>query len=156
MEHKKIDYEKVFNMFCSIAELREELRSPFKQREIYASTDANSMIYMPTSIEWLPFEEQNITNIHGVIPLILHEEIPLDVKKLEDAIKELTPLIDEWKIVYTTCLECGGDGVVICDLAHEHDCIKCKGSGEIPENRLSELKIPDVHTCFSFIIRKSK
>jgi hypothetical protein len=150
MDNKKPDYEKVFYMFCTAAELREQLRSPFKQRNIYASTDAFSMIYMPTSVADLDFKEQYETDVSRVIPLILHEEIALDVKELGDAIKENTPMIDHWKTINTTCVECGGGGEISCNLDHLHDCLTCKGSGEISEKRLEEFKIPDEKTLFKF------
>ncbi len=146
----KINYEKVFNMFCSGSTLKQELREPFKQEHIYASTDTHSMIYMPTSVADLPFEEQYNTYVGRVIPLILHEEIALDVSKLHSSIEESTPMIDDWKTIYSTCLECGGDGELECYLGHPHECTKCKGSGEISEKILSELKVPDTRTIFKF------
>lgn len=30
------------------------------------------------------------------------------------------------------CNECQGDGLVVCDRGHEHDCPECNGSGDGP------------------------
>ncbi len=150
MDKQKPDYEKVFNMFSNMSGLKQELYTPFRQHNLYAATDACSMIYMPTSVADLPFEEQNETIISNVIPLILHEEIPLDVQKLDDAIKEFAPMIDEWKVINTTCLKCGGDGEISCNLGHLHDCSGCSGSGEKSERKRTGLKIPNAETVFKF------
>lgn len=29
------------------------------------------------------------------------------------------------------CEECGGEGVLECDLGHEHDCSECDGEGQL-------------------------
>ncbi len=146
----KIDYEKIFNMFCTGSEHRESLRSPFKQNDIYFSTDAVAMIYMPAYIEELEFKEQYEVNVQKIIPLIFHEELALDVTKLDDAIKSLIPMIDEWKTIYKTCLGCDGDGELTCNLGHSHDCDGCGGTGEIPHKQLSEFKIPNQDIAFRF------
>jgi hypothetical protein len=123
----------LFNLFVSKDDLKPDLLKPCKQNGFYYATDAYSLIYMPTYIMELPFEEQSKPHFDKVIPKTLDCNISFDFNLLKqpknvELMKEV--LFDEVK-----CEQCNGDGYLECDLGHNHDCKNCDGVGYYETNR---------------------
>lgn len=146
----KINYERVFKMFCATSDYRKELTQPFIQSGNYFATDAYTLIHMNVNGE-LDVQEQERPNAIDVLPKELHEPIEIDVLKLKNAILTQAPLVDEYHQKERDCDECDGSGEVECDLGHDHDCERCDGEGVIAGKNPTGNKIPDEKTIFSFM-----
>lgn len=119
-----MNYEELFKMFVGHEEMRPFMLKPFKQKGMYFATDAHSMIFMPTDKADLNFEEQEKPDCHKIIPKQSNCNILINIAELK---KQLVPvMVDETK----KCTHCDGEGVLECDLGHNHDCDQCNGDGE--------------------------
>jgi len=125
------DYEKLFQLFAGKDETRIYMNQPFKHNGKYYATDAYSLICMPAEKVELNFVEQDKPEVESVIPKETNCNVEIKVADIE---KQLIPtMIDETieEEIKNKCKECDGDGVVECDMEHEHECPKCYGAGEI-------------------------
>ena len=70
MKTKVINYENLFNLFVLKIKQdnRDLLKHPFKQKDRYYATDAQSLIYMSVKKIKLPFSEQKQPECFRVIP----------------------------------------------------------------------------------------
>lgn len=144
------DYEKLFKLFVGTDEMRTDMQTPFKQDGKYFATDAYSIIYIPIDKVELSYPEQDRPKASAVIVKETNCNIGI---KIADIDRQLVPTIIDETIGEETekeCKNCDGDGVVECDMEHEHDCPDCYGGGKIITEiqKPTGKKIPMGHKLF--------
>lgn len=152
MVHTEIDYQKLFSLFVSTDPLKESLKTPSKQNGIYYASDGMTMIMLKESPEWiLPFNVTDKPDFASVVPRDRNQPVKIDLIKLAKEIEEKLPLVDEYKNSDVKCTSCDGEGVVECDLGHEHDCPVCDGEGVEEEPVATGKKVKNTGALLRFL-----
>lgn len=119
-----IDYDILFKLFVDSDGFRENLKTPLRQRGYYYATDAHSLIRLSASITQLDFVERDSPNCEAVFPTQRNGDFKIDINLLEKEFNSKVQIPPTEK-----CSKCEGEGILECDLGHEHECDKCDGTG---------------------------
>lgn len=146
-----MNLEKLFNLFVSHDDFRNDIQTPFKQGNYYFATDAHSMIYIECDKAKLDYEERLKPNALHIVESDLHEPIKVDINLIcsfiTDKHKEMNEIIEELK----TCKDCRGSGEVEWEYNHytkEDECPVCEGCRQSMQEVETDKIIVDHSTIY--------
>ncbi len=121
-------YKEALNLFVSTDQLKAAMLKPNLNHDCYYATDGHALFYFPSSLVQLDIgQTEKPIDFKPVIPLERNESITLSISNLSELFDTLIPKEKD----SVECPECDGEGVLECNLGHEHDCDCCNGDGRI-------------------------
>lgn len=139
----KSKYESVLKLFCGTDDFRIEMHKPFIQDGKYISTNAHVLCSIPVGFAELDFLPQDSPNCKEALTYDMPFSRKTSVSELKGVIDKYAKKIPEYKHPPKECNNCNGDGYLMCDLDHDHECDACYGSGEIEGKIPTGNMLPD-------------
>jgi len=137
-------YIDLLNSFCSQDAVGGDLAHIGQQGDYYFASDGITMLAVPLSEADIPDAEQPKADFLHVMPTSKTEELRIAIAATRIAIEKVLPLKDHMTQIEETCIECGGEGEVKCDMEYMHPCIKCGGEGSIEKEVPTGSKVTDL------------
>jgi len=121
----------VLNLFIGKDTLRPVMLQPNLENGFVYATNGYCLIKIPSKLLTGEFSKvEKFPNCESAIgtAVLLEKPLTISISKLADLINTIPK-----EPIYKECKTCDGEGVVECNLGHDHFCEDCDGDGTLKE-----------------------